>query len=112
MSPSGRVVGIAVVLALALMVLPGAVVVLAAVALATIGDAVAARAPVVVERRVPARLARGVPARLTVTVEGAGARRVEVRQPRGPDVDVAPGSGLGGLDAEIVARRRGRHELP
>lgn len=114
MSPSGRAVGLAVVLALLLLVLPWEVVVLGAVALAVavVGDALAARRPVVVERRVPARLARGVPAALAVTVEGAGARRVEVRQPRVPDVDVEPGSGADGLDATVVARRRGRHELP
>ncbi|HEU5149771.1 MAG TPA: DUF58 domain-containing protein [Iamia sp.] len=114
MSPSGRAVGLAVALALALLVVPWEVGALGAVvlAVATVVDALAARAPVTVEREVPARLARGVPARLTVTVEGAGARRVEVRQPRVPDVDVEPGTGVGGLDAEVVARRRGRHELP
>jgi uncharacterized protein (DUF58 family) len=114
MSPSRRAVGIAVGLALGLLVVDWRIVVLAAVglAVATIVDARAARQPITVERRVPGRLARGVPARLVVTVDGAGARRVEVRQPRMPDVGVEPGTGAGGLDAEIVAHRRGRHELP
>ena len=64
-----------------------------------------------VTRIAPSRLARGVPGRLVVAVEGAGARRVEVRQPRTPDLDVEPGTGVGGLDAVLVARRRGAHEL-
>lgn len=114
MSPSRRAVALAVGLALTLLVVPWALVVLAATVLvvATVGDALAARAPIRVERRGPGRLARGVPATLTITVDGAGARRVEVRQPRVPDVDVEPATGVGGLEATVVARRRGRHELP
>jgi uncharacterized protein (DUF58 family) len=114
MSPSRRAVALAVVLALALLVVDWPVVLVLAVALATatVLDARAARRPVTVARQVPGRLARGVPAALTVTVGDAGARRVEVRQPRVPDVDVEPGTGVGGLEATVVARRRGHHELP
>ena len=114
MSPSPRAVAVAVVLALSLLVVAWPLVVLgaAALAVATVVDALAARAPVTVERSVPSRLARGVPAALVVTVTGAGARRVEVRQPRVPDIDVEPGTGASGLEATIVARRRGHHVLP
>src|SRR5699024_4437549 len=87
MSPTPRAVAVAAVLALPLMVLPWAVVALGALALvvAFAVDVVDARRPVAVERRVPGRLARGVPARMSVTVGGAGARRLDVRQPRPPD---------------------------
>lgn len=113
MAPSLRTVALAGVLALALLVVPWPFVALGAVALliAVTVDAVAARAPVRVTRTAPSRLARGVPAPLTVAVAGAGARRVEVRQPRVPDVQVEPASGRGGLEATVVAGRRGRHVL-
>ncbi|WCO68580.1 DUF58 domain-containing protein [Iamia majanohamensis] len=114
MSPSPRAVVLAVALALALLVVPWPLVLVAAVAAlaATTVDAVAARAPLRVRRTVPARLARGVPAGLSVLVEGAGARRVRVRQPRLPDLWCEPAEGDGGLDAEVVAHRRGHHLLP
>jgi uncharacterized protein (DUF58 family) len=113
-SPAPRAVVLAAVLALALLVLDWQLVFLAAIVLvgATVADAFDARRPVDVTRTVPARLARGVPSALTITVEGAGARRVRVRQPRLPDVAIEPASGTGGLEAEIVALRRGRHVLP
>ena len=114
MSPSRRTVGLCALLALGLLVVPTALVAVAAVGLvaAVVVDAVDARRPLSVAREVPDRLARGVPAALRVRVEGAGARRVEVRQPRVPDLDVEPPLGDGGLDAVVIARRRGRHELP
>lgn len=114
MSPSPRAVGLAVVLALALLVAPWPLVVLVAIALTGVvgADAMAARRPVTVTRTVPARLARGVAAPLTVTVEGLGARRARVRQPLLPDVQVEPAEADDGLEARVVAHRRGRHELP
>lgn len=114
MSPSPRTAVLAALLGLALLVVPWPLVALAAVALvaAVVVDALDARRPVEVRRSLPGRLARGVSADLVVEVEPAGARRVRVRQPRVPDLDVEPASGDGGLAAEVVARRRGRHVLP
>ena len=40
------------------------------------------------------------------------ARAVRIRQAAPPDLEVAPREGDGGLDATLVARRRGRFELP
>jgi uncharacterized protein (DUF58 family) len=57
-------------------------------------------------------LARGVPGALSVALDGPGAQRTRVRQPAVPDVAIAPQEHDGGLDAELVARRRGRHALP
>lgn len=114
MSPAPRAVGVAVVLALSLLVVPWALVALAAVAAAAVVvvDALAARRPVAVDRRAPARLARGVGADLVVEVAEAGARRVEVRQPRVPDLAVEPAVGTDGLRATVTATRRGHHVLP
>jgi uncharacterized protein (DUF58 family) len=86
---------------------------LAAVALVAgvVVDARAVRRAPAVVRDVPQTLSRGVPAPLTVEVR-APAGSVRVRQAVPPDLDVAPREGDGRLDATIVARRRGRHELP
>jgi uncharacterized protein (DUF58 family) len=86
---------------------------LAAVALVAgvVVDARAVRRAPAVVRDVPQTLSRGVPAPLTVAVR-APAGSVRVRQAVPPDLDVAPREGDGRLDATIVARRRGRHELP
>lgn len=104
---------VAAVLAVALLAVPWPIVAGAAVALvvAVVVDSLAARKPVEVSRSVPARLARGVPARLTVEVEGAGARRVEVRQPRQPDIRLEPARSADGLDGQLTALRRGHHVL-
>jgi uncharacterized protein (DUF58 family) len=86
---------------------------LAAVALVAgvVVDARAVRRAPTVVRDVPHTLSRGVPAALTVAIR-APAGSVRVRQAAPPDVDIAPREGDGGLDATLVARRRGRHTLP
>lgn len=114
MSPSPRAALIAGGLALAVLVVPPALVVLGAVGLvvATVVDVLDARRPVSVVRAVPGRLARGVTATMSVTVDGLGGRRVLVRQPLVPDIDVVPSVAHAAFSAAVVARRRGRHELP
>jgi uncharacterized protein (DUF58 family) len=89
-----------------------AVLAAAAVVAAFAVDAVAARRTPVVRRTLPGTVARGVPARLQVEASARGAGRLRVRQPQLPDVVVDPPEGDGGLDARVVARRRGRHVLP
>lgn len=79
---------------------------------AFVADAVLAHRRPVVARTVPSILARGVPSRLAITVDGAPGIPVRVRQPRVPDVSVVPPEATGGLDARIVAGRRGLHNLP
>jgi uncharacterized protein (DUF58 family) len=87
---------------------------LAAVALfvGVIVDARAVRRAPAVMRDVPHTLSRGVPAALTVAVRAPAGASVRVRQAAPPDLEVTPREGDGRLDATVVARRRGRHELP
>ncbi len=115
MSPTLRTA--ALVAGLALLVLLVGPLVPALLALVLAGavavDARLARRTPAVTRDVPPVLARAVPARLrTEVTDEAAAGHVRVRQPLVPDLGVAPQEGDGGLDAELVARRRGRHVLP
>ena len=114
MSPTPRAAGaLAVVAVLALALGPVVAVVLAAaLAGALLTDVRAARRPARARRRVPAIVARGVPATLAIDVAGADGRRVLVRQARPSDVQLEPQEAAGGLDATLVARRRGRTTLP
>jgi len=95
----------------------------AALAGAVLADALAARRPPRARRRVAAVVVRGVPSQLHVELLGvdagmvgeagtAGDRRLSVRQARAPDVEVQPQEGRGGLQAQLIARRRGRRLLP
>jgi len=84
----------------------------AVVLVAFAADAVVARRRPSVERRVPPILARGVAGRLDVGVDAPPGVTVRVRQPQVPDVAVVPPEATGGLDARIVASRRGRHTIP
>jgi uncharacterized protein (DUF58 family) len=101
-------------LAIAALVLPLEFVALAALAIATavVVDATLVRRPPALRRSVQDVLARGVAAPLEIDLEEPRPGRVIVRQPAPADVTVAPDEGTGGLEAEIVARRRGRHTIP
>ena len=57
-------------------------------------------------------LARGVPARLTVRAESAPAVAVRLRQAVPPGMRLEPQEADAELDATLVPRLRGRHELP
>ena len=94
--------------------LVGELAALAAVALVAgvLVDARAVRRPPAVVRDAPHTLSRGVPAALTVAVRAPAAASVRIRQAAPPDLEVTPREGDGRLDATLVARRRGRHELP
>ncbi len=83
-----------------------------AVAAAFVVDAVLSRPSPVVHRRLPGALARGVPSSLTLDAELAGTGVLRLRQPLVPDIAVEPPEADERLDAEIRARRRGRHTLP
>ena len=125
MSPTPRsAAALAVISASVLLV--GALVaglLVAALAGALLADALAARRPPRARRRVPAVVVRGAPSQLHVALLDADAgadgaagaaanRRLQVRQARAPDVEVQPQEGRGGLQAQLVARRRGRRLLP
>ncbi|MGQ0824416.1 MAG: DUF58 domain-containing protein [Actinomycetota bacterium] len=114
MSPTPRAALAYLAVALGALVLPPLVTVILAVAitLIVVVDMIDARHPLRVLRNAPKIVARGVPARLTVTPDGLAHERVELRQATPPDVDVTPSAAIGGLDAQLVARRRGRHALP
>ena len=116
MSPTPRAAAaLAAIALLALVVGPLlAAMLAAALAGALIADANIARRPPRARRRVPSIVARGVAARLAVELTGEAARgRVRVRQARAaPEIELAPQEGDGGLEAELVVRRRGRFTLP
>jgi uncharacterized protein (DUF58 family) len=123
MSPTPRAAAaLGAIALLALALGPLAAALLAAVlALALSADALAARRAPGARRRVAAIVARGVPAALAVELpraRGAGAargvdgRRVRVRQATPAEIELEPQEAGGGLQAQLVARRRGRWTLP
>jgi uncharacterized protein (DUF58 family) len=114
MSPTPRAAVALVVVALLALILPPAVtVVLAGVlVVATVADALAARRELRLRRSLPTVLARGRPAPFAVDASTTGAGRVVVRQPAVPDIRITPSEHETRLDASLVGRRRGRHELP
>lgn len=114
MSPTPRAAVLLGLLAAAAVVVPLPVVILGMVALAAaaVVDARAVREPPDVRRRVPEILSRGVPSEMAVDLERGGPGRVRLRQGIPSDVEAEPSEAEGSLEAEIVARRRGRHELP
>jgi uncharacterized protein (DUF58 family) len=89
---------------------PLALVVFAVLVVAVVVDALFARQRPIVTRTAPGSLARGVPAPFSLEAETPSVR---VRQPLPPDLVLMPANeGEDGLDATLVARRRGRHPLP
>ena len=91
---------------------PLALLAMAAVVGAALADALATRRRPEVRRGVPAALSRGVPAALRLDVDAPSHVRVRVRQPVPPDLRLEPSEADDRLEATVVARRRGRHELP
>ena len=114
MSPTPRAAAALGAIALLAVVLgPAAAALLAALlAGAVLSDALAARRPPDARRSAPTIVARGVPAPLAVQAPESERRRLRVRQPRPPQLDVEPQESAGGLDAQLVGRRRGRLVLP
>ena len=100
--------------AVAVLVVPPAVAVLAALAVvtATAVDFGTARRRPAFARRVTTVLSRGVPSTVVVDAEAPASGRVLVRQPATPDLALEPRQGHGRLEATLVPLRRGRHLLP
>lgn len=117
MSPTRRAVVLVAVAGLGALWLPATVCGVAVLAVlgAAVADAWSVRRAPSVVRTVAAEVVRGAPVPLVVAVERVGAAepsRVQVRQPQTEDLRVTPAEAVGGLRAELVATRRGHHELP
>ena len=114
MSPTTRTALALGACAVAALVVPPALALLAALAVASaaVVDASFARRPPVVNREVPLVLSRGVPTPLVVDAEAPAASRVLLRQPLTPGLDLDPPEATGRLQGVLVPRRRGRHRLP
>jgi uncharacterized protein (DUF58 family) len=114
MSPTPRAAVALAAIALPALLLGPVVAVLLALALvgALLADVRAARRSPQARRTVPAIVARGVPATLSVEVADPGGRGVRVRQARPAEIVLDPQEAAGGLEATLVARRRGRLALP
>src|SRR3954452_22359505 len=114
MSPAPRAVVALAVIALSALVLPLGVSILLAVALlAAVGvDARAARRRPAVTRAVPEVLSRGVAAPLRVHAPAPAGGTVRGRQAAPQSLEVRPKEGENGLEATVVASRRGKHSLP
>jgi uncharacterized protein (DUF58 family) len=113
-SPTPRAAAVLAAVALAALVvpLPLAALALLAAAAATVVDALTARRAPEVLRTVPTFLSRGVAAPLRIELARQLPGRVRVRQPASPDLSVQPAEADRGLEATVVALRRGRHALP
>ena len=114
MTPAPRAVVVLAVIALAALLVPLGLVAIAALMLvvAVVVDARAAKREPQVERQAPEVLSRGIPAQITIRAPAPAGGTVRVRQPAPPELTIEPREGDGGLTAEIVATRRGRHTLP
>lgn len=74
-------------------------------------DGLVARTHPRMQRRVTEVISRGVPAEVEIHLSGPSAKRARVRQPSPPDIVVEPSIGRRGLEATLVAERRGHHVL-
>jgi uncharacterized protein (DUF58 family) len=113
-SPTPRAAVALAVVALAALVLPlGLVAVLGFTLIAAIAfDASTVRSTPVLERSLPQVLSRGVPVRFAVQATLPGARVLSVRQIAPAALELTRSQGESEIEAELVARVRGRHALP
>lgn len=114
MSPTLRAALALGVIALSALVIPLGLVAVAVVLLlaATTFDAWTVRHAPHVLRTIPPVLSRGVPVRVRLRASVPAARDVRLRQVVPSAVELEPSEGGAELEAVLVARTRGRHELP
>lgn len=114
MSPSPRAALLLAAIALAALLFPLPVVVVATAALtvATYIDARSVRGAPEVERSLPQILSRGVASRFAVEVATDDARTMRLVQGASPDLLVRPREADGSFHGTVQPRRRGRHILP
>jgi uncharacterized protein (DUF58 family) len=112
--PTARTAAVLGLIAIAtLLVAPGLALAAAGVLLvAAAVDAWAVREPPRIERTLSQVLSRGVDAPVKVLARSIDHRRVLLRQPAMPGIEVYGSDGSGQLAGRLVPRRRGRHELP
>ena len=112
MAPTRRAALLIAIVAVAGLALPFVLVVAAliAIAAATAVDAWASRSFPEFTRACGEVLSRGVASSLTISPDQPS-HRTWVRQPTPPDVSVTPAEQGGGLDAFVVAARRGHHTI-
>ncbi|MEX0699737.1 MAG: DUF58 domain-containing protein [Acidimicrobiia bacterium] len=113
MSPTPRAAALMAMVALTALVLPVALaaMLMAAVLAVTITDAWLVRQVPVLLVQVSPTLSRGVTSALSIKPVG-WTSALRIRQPSGPDIRLIPQEGDGGLEADVVALRRGRHVFP
>jgi len=99
--------------ALAAVFVPGSVAVLLVLAVVVVAvvDAVLGRGRVALHRDNGTVLSRGVASTVSVDVEGSPSGRVRVRQPVPPEMSLVPDEVDGDLVGRLTPRRRGRYEL-
>ena len=114
MTPTTRCAALLAALAVVGLALPAWVVIGGALALlaATLVDGLSVRDAPRIERRLDQVLSRGVPTRFSAHALTRDARRVRLRQPAIPALQVLAHAGARELEGEIVPLRRGRHPLP
>lgn len=79
---------------------------------AILADALLVRRPPSATIEAPPILARGHPGEYRAMARAESASRVDLRQPVPPDLVMDPSGGVGVMEGELLALRRGRHELP
>jgi uncharacterized protein (DUF58 family) len=113
MIPTARAAATLVVIGFVALILPPwlSVALFLVLVAATAADAWSVRRSPAIDRAVPDVLSRGVPVELTVRARPDG-RRVILRQPPGPELQVADAEGTASLAASVIATKRGLQTLP
>ncbi len=113
-APTIRTAAIIAAIALAALLVPvwAAVAALIALVAAAGADAWSVREPPVLERALAPVLSRGVATPIEVTATARDGRRVLLRQPAIPALELDRETGIEHFVGSLVPRRRGRHALP
>lgn len=113
MSPTPRAGFLLGLVALSALVIPGWLAIAAAVAVvaATATDAFMVRQVPRLQVQLAPVLSRGIASPLIIEAD-QNTTQFLLRQPAGPDLRIEPQEGESGLEAVVIARRRGRHLLP
>ena len=113
-APTLRTAAVLAAIALAALLLPVWAAVAAAIALlaAAAADVWSVREPPELARSVPPVLSRGVAVPIEITAIVRDGRRVLLRQPAIPALELDRETGIDEVAGSVLPRRRGRHALP
>lgn len=113
-APTLRTAAVLVVIAVAALLVPIWAAVAAVIALlaAAAADVWSVRKPPAVDRALAPVLSRGVSVPISVEALARDSRRVLLRQPAIPALELDRETGVDEFAGSVVPRRRGRHELP